>query len=210
MKDSQKESDEVLVRKSKEGDQAAFAELVNRYESRIYNLAYKMMGSREDAADILQETFLDAYKSLPGFRGEAGLSTWLYRIATNLCLMKLRKKEGKGAVSLDEPLSTEEGQRPREIPDWSTNPAAVVLNAELRQVMDEAIEALPPLYKSVFILRDLEGLSNVEVSKVLGESVPAVKSRLHRARLFLRERLSQYFSGNDLPSGKASYATQDI
>lgn len=202
MKNPKKEPDEVLVQKSKGGDQAAFAELVNRYESKIYGLAHKMMGNREDAADVLQETFLDAHKSLSSFRGEAKFSTWLYRIATNVCLMKLRKKEGGAVISLDEPIPTEEGQRPREIPDWSTNPAAVVLNEELRQVMDEAIKELPPLYKSVFVLRDLEGLSNVEVGKVLGESVAAVKSRLHRARLFLRERLSQYFGENHPPAGK--------
>ena len=194
------ESDEVLVERSKGGNQAAFAELVNRYESKIYRLAHKMMGNREDAADVLQETFLDAHKSLSAFKGEAKFSTWLYRIATNVCLMKLRKKEGEGTiVSLDEPIPTEEGQRTCEIPDWSTNPAAAVLNEELRQVMDKAIKELPPLYKSVFVLRDLEGLSNVEVGKVLGESVAAVKSRLHRARLFLRERLTRYLGENQKP-----------
>ncbi len=202
MRNPKRESDEVLVQKSKERDQAAFAELVNRYESKIYNLAHRMMGNREDAADVLQETFLDAYKSLSNFRGESKFSTWLYRIATNVCLMKLRKKGEETVISLDEPISTKEGQRPREIPDWSTNPAVAVLNEELRQVMDEAIKTLPPLYKSVFVLRDMEGLSNAEVGKVLGESVAAVKSRLHRARIFLRERLSQYFGENHLSSGE--------
>ena len=196
MRDIKQESDEVLVRRSKEGEQAAFAELVNRYESKIYGLARKMMGNREDAADVLQETFLDAYKSLSGFREEANFSTWLYRIASNICLMKLRKKEGEKVVSLDDPVSIEEGELSREIPDWSTNPGTAVLNKELRQVMDEAIKGLPPSYKSVFVLRDLEGLSNAEVGKVLGESVAAVKSRLHRARLFLREKLSRYFDDN--------------
>ncbi len=199
---AKKESDEVLVRKSKEGDQTAFAELVNRYESKIYSLAHKMTGNREDAADVLQEAFLDAYKSLSHFKEEAKFSTWLYRIATNVCLMKLRKRKGEAVISLDEPLLTEEGERPREIPDWSTNPGAVVLNEELKQVMDEAIKALPPAYKSVFVLRNLEGLSNAETGKVLGESLATVKSRLHRARIFLRERLSHYFDDNHPPSEK--------
>ena len=197
---AKKESDGALVEGSKEGDQTAFAELVKRYESKIYNLAYKMMGNREDAVDVLQEVFLDAYKSLSHFKKEAKFSTWLYRIATNVCLMKLRKRKAKAVISLDEPLLTKEGEQPREIPDWSTNPEAVVLNEELKQVMDEAIESLPPAYKSVFVLRDLEGLSNAETGKVLGESVAAVKSRLHRARLFLRERLSHYFEDSHPPS----------
>jgi RNA polymerase sigma-70 factor (ECF subfamily) len=201
MKYPAKASDEALVAMSKEGDQPAFAELVNRYESKIYSLAHKMMGNREDAADVLQEAFLDAYKSLSHFKEKAKFSTWLYRIATNVCLMKLRKRK-EALISLDEPLLTEEGEYLREIPDWSTNPEAVVLNKELKQMMDEAIKALPPVYKSAFVLRNLEGLSNAETSKVLGESLATVKSRLHRARIFLRERLSQYFDDNHPPSEK--------
>ena len=202
MKYPAKASDEALVARSKEGDQTAFAELVNRYESKIYSLAHKMTGNREDAADVLQEAFLDAYKSLSHFKEEAKFSTWFYRIATNVCLMKLRKRKGEAVISLDEPLFTEEGERPREIPDWSTNPGVAVLNEELKEVMDEAIKALPPAYKSVFVLRNLEGLSNAETGKVLGESLAAVKSRLHRARIFLREKLSQYFDDNHPPSEK--------
>lgn len=187
-------SDEVLVKKSKEGNFLAFEKLIKRYEKKIYNLAYRIMGDQEEASDILQETFLKAFRKISSFKGEANFSTWLYRIAVNLCFMKKRKGKRMKIVSLDMPVLTNEGEVKREITDnWSKNPLTTLENRELKKFLDEAINLLPMEYRMVFLLREVEGLSNDEVAKILKLSLSAVKSRLHRARLFLREKLSCYF-----------------
>ena len=185
-------SDKVLVKKAKNHDFDAFEELVTRYETKVYNLAYKMLGSQEDAEDILQDTFISAFKSLSSFKEKSSFSTWIYRIATNACLMKLRTKQSK-TVSLDNHLSV----LTKRIVDWSENAEISFNRKELRKVIDQAVKSLPEMYRVVFILRDIEELSNIEAAKVLGISVSAVKSRLHRARLYLREKLSDYFSGEN-------------
>jgi RNA polymerase sigma-70 factor (ECF subfamily) len=181
-----KVSDSLLVKKAKKGDFGAFDELVTRYETKVYNLAYRMLGSQEDAKDILQDVFIAAFKSLKQFREESSFSTWIYRIATNACLMKLRTRESQ-VISLSE--------QPRivETIDWSESLPDIMDREELREVMGKAIKSLPEMYRAVFVLRDVEGLSNSEAASVLKISVPAVKSRLHRARLYLREKLSKYF-----------------
>ena len=188
-------SDEILVKKSQKGDYPSFAELVKRYEKKIYNLAYRIMGNREDASDVLQETFLQVFKKLAGFKGKAKFSTWLYRITVNMCLMRKRKRKKREIVSLDVPILTKkENEIKRELrDDWSENPLATLENKEVKKTLSEAIDSLPEEYRTVFLLRGLNGLSNEEVAEVLKISLPAVKSRLHRARLFLRDRLSQYF-----------------
>jgi RNA polymerase sigma-70 factor (ECF subfamily) len=188
-------SDEILVKKSQKGDYPSFEELVKRYEKKIYNLAYRIMGNKEDASDVLQETFLQAFKKLAGFKGKAKFSTWLYRIAVNICLMKKRKGKRMETVSLDIPILTKkEDEIKRELrDDWSESPLATLENKEVKKTLSEAIDLLPEEYRTVFLLRGLNGLSNEEVAEVLKISLPAVKSRLHRARLFLRDRLSQYF-----------------
>ncbi|MDI6840043.1 MAG: sigma-70 family RNA polymerase sigma factor [bacterium] len=183
-----KVSDSTLVKKAKRHDFKAFEELVNRYETKVYNLAYKMLGSREDAKDVLQDTFMSAFKSLDRFKEKSSFSTWIYRIATNACLMKFRERKPQ-IVSLDDrPFTTS-----KEIMDWSKNPAAILEHEELKRVMDRMIKSLPAQYRTVFVLRDVEGLSNSQTAKVLRISIGAVKSRLHRARLYLREKLSAYF-----------------
>lgn len=188
-------ADEILVKKVQTGDYAAFEELVQRHEKKIYNLTYRIMGNREDASDILQETFLQAFRKLDTFRGESGFSTWIYRIAVNLCLMKKRKDKGIKVVSLDTPVLYQREKELRNfIPDdWSENPLATLENTELKKKLTEAINELPLDYRTVFLLRDTQGLSNEEAAEALKISLPAVKSRLHRARLFLRNRLAQYF-----------------
>ncbi len=188
-------SDEVLVKKSKEGDYSSFEELVKRYEQKIYNLAYRIMGNRADAKDILQETFLQTFRKLSGFKGKSLFSTWIYRIAVNLCLMRKRRDKIMKTVSLDTPIVTrKEDELKREFPeDWSKSPAATLENKELRETLNRAIDLLPEDYKSAFILRDMNNLSNEEAARVLKISVPAVKSRLHRARMFLRDEVSKYF-----------------
>jgi len=187
-------SDEILIEKAKKGDNSAFEELVKRYEKKIYNLAFRLTGKSEDASDILQETFLKAYHSLNDFRGEANFSTWLYRIAMNIALMRKRKEKGKIFEPMERPLFTPERELYTEIPDWSTNPEAEVHNKEIRNVLSKALSSLPDDYRAVLVLRDIQGLSNEEVSEILKLSVPAVKSRLHRARLFLRGQVSKYFA----------------
>ncbi|MFB0527049.1 MAG: RNA polymerase sigma factor [bacterium] len=188
-------SDDILVKKSQKGDYPSFEELVKRYEKKIYNLAYRIMGNREDASDVLQETFLQAFKKLASFKGKARFSTWLYRIAVNICLMKKRKGKRMETVSLDIPILTKkEDEIKRELrDDWSESPLATLENEEVKKNLSKAIDSLPEEYRTVFLLRGLNGLSNEEVANVLKISLPAVKSRLHRARLFLRDKLSQYF-----------------
>jgi RNA polymerase sigma-70 factor (ECF subfamily) len=186
-------TDSELVVKAKAGDGDAFGELVVRHESKIYGLCLKMLGNPEDAEDVLQEVFIKAFEALPGFRQEARFSTWLYRIAYNACLMRIRKKKLE-TVPLDRPVQLGQDEIPREVPDWTTDPRADVMNEELSDVLKQHINELQPDNRIVFVLRDIHGLSTDDTASVLGLSVPAVKSRLHRARLFLRERLSDYFA----------------
>lgn len=176
-----------LIEKAKAGDKKSLAELVKKYENTVYNFAFKICRDPEKAENTMQETFLSMVKSLRQFDGKSKLSTWLYRIVMNHCLMELRKKK-YNFVSLDDDNETPEGVL---IPDWSSVPSDVVENDELRKILDEAISKLSPEYRAVFILRDVNGLSTEETGKIAQLSVPAVKSRLHRARAFLRNELSR-------------------
>ena len=185
---------EASLEKLRAGDPAAFAQLVEANQRNVYNLALRMVNDPQEAEDVLQETFLSAYTALPGFEGRSSLSTWLYRIASNASLMRLRKKQPEMA-SIDEPLELEEGDSfPRQFVDWSSLPEGELLTEESRRVMDEAVAGLPEGLRIVFILRDIEGLSTQETGEVLELSEGAVKTRLHRARLALREKLSAYFA----------------
>ena len=185
---------DTLLKRLHTGDPLAFAQFVEENQSPVYNLALRMLNDPQEAEDVLQETFLNAYKALPGFEGRSSLSTWLYRIASNASLMRLRKRQ-PATVSVDEPLVLDAGDSvPRQLVDWSNLPEDELLSAESRQVMDEAVSELPEALRIVFILRDLEGLSTAETGEVLGLSNGAVKTRLHRARLWLRERMSAYFA----------------
>jgi RNA polymerase sigma-70 factor, ECF subfamily len=185
--------DEELVKLAQGGENRAFDELVRRYEDKVYRLSFKILRHEQDAAEAHQDAFLSAYRGLKNFKAESTFSTWLYRIATNASLMKYRKRR-EGHVSLEQSQSTNEDSESLQIPDWSTQPVKDLLDAETREVMDEGIERLPEELRTVFVLRDVEGMSNSEVAEVLELSVAAVKSRLHRARLLLRERLNRYFS----------------
>ncbi|MEO0190875.1 MAG: sigma-70 family RNA polymerase sigma factor [candidate division WOR-3 bacterium] len=188
-------SDEELVRKASNNDPIAFETLIKRYEQKVYNLAYRITNNQQTANDILQETFTKVYKSLKNFKGKSKFSTWLYRIAFNFCLMHKRKKTR--TVSFDTPIIGEdENEIPRDIPDWSSDPGANLENKEFTKTLDEAIQKLPDEYRDVVILRDMQGLSNTEVAKILNISIPAVKARIHRARMFLRDKLSAYFNHN--------------
>jgi len=187
------------------GDKTAFAELVAAYSPQVYNVALRLLGDPAEVEDTLQETFLSAYRSLASFEGRSSLSTWLYRIATNASLMRLRRRQD--AVSLDEPIALPDGELlPRQLVDWSQAPESVLLSAEARRTMADAIAQLPDTLRAAFVLRDIEGLSGQETAEVLGVSLAAMKSRLHRARLFLREQLSAYFAEQlaDEPNEKPS------
>lgn len=196
-------ADQVLVQKAQAGDFRAFQDLVNRYEGKVYRLAMRMLRNQQDAEDALQETFLQVYRGLKNFEGRSSFSTWLFRLATNVCLMKIRHRgtEPSQLLPLEEYLPQhEEGQHPL-IQDWPDLPDEILLNKESREKMMEALEKLPPEYRAVFVLRDLEGLSNAQTAEAMGISVPAVKSRLHRARLALRGLLSAYFEKKKIKDG---------
>jgi RNA polymerase sigma-70 factor (ECF subfamily) len=186
--------DEDLVRLTQGGDNRAFDELVRRYQDKVYRLSYKILRHEEDAAEALQDAFLSAYRGLKGFKVQSTFSTWLYRIATNASLMKYRKRRSLH-VSLEQSQSSDEDAEPLQVPDWSTQPLDALLDSETRHVMEEGIQRLPEELRTVFVLRDVEGLSNAEVAEVLELTVAAVKSRLHRARIALRDRLNRYFAG---------------
>jgi len=182
----------VLVAAAKAGDMVAFETLVGRYERKIFRLTQNITQNREDAEDAMQEAFLKAYEHLGGFEGNSRFYTWLVRIAVNQALMKLRKRR-PNVVSLDEPVETGEDTMPREVEDWGPSPEDRYEQTELGGILSTVIGELDPSFRIVFQLRDIEELSTEETAEALGLSVPAVKSRLLRARLKLRQRLNRYF-----------------
>lgn len=177
----------------KAGDRAEFARLVEMYSDQVYRLALKILGDAQDAEDVLQETFIKALRSVAGFEGRSSLSTWLYRIAVNEALMTIRRRKGE-TVSIDEEKEDSEGQtEPVEIVDWCCLPESEMMSAEARGFLDAAIQRLSPALSAVFVLRDIQGLSVRDTAETLNISEMAVKTRLLRARLKLREELSAYF-----------------
>ncbi len=191
-----------LVARLQAGQEAAFEALLAQYQHRIYRLAWHLTRNREDAEEVVQDTFFSVYRKIGDFKGRAALGTWLYRIATNSALMRLRRRRPEPHLSIEEELPgfAGDGGHARPVADWSDRPDDPLLAQELRQVLQEAIAALPPIYKAVVVLRDIEGLSNQEAAEALGTTVLAVKSRLHRAHLALRERLGSYIErGTEVP-----------
>lgn len=190
-------SDQELVEQIKAGEEAPIEALLGRYQDKVYRLALSFTKNPADAEEVLQDVFLTVYRKIASFEGRSAFSTWLYRITVNTALMKLR---GRGPVqeSIDEylPQFTKDGRHARMVVDFTDGPEKLLLRKEREQVLREAIEALPPDYKVVLVLRDLEGLSNEEVAEVVGASVLAVKARLHRARLALRGRLERYVTAS--------------
>jgi RNA polymerase sigma-70 factor (ECF subfamily) len=185
--------DLALVASAKAGDVHAFETLVNKYDRQIFRIAQHITQNKEDAQDVVQDAFLKAYEKLEQFQGNSKFYTWLVRIAVNESLMRLRKRRTGKMVSIDDDIETEEGSVPRDLADWSPNPEQNYGQAELAEILRKTIQGLPHGFRIVFVLRDVDGLSTEETAETLGLSVPAVKSRLLRARLQLRERLSRYF-----------------
>ena len=185
--------DVALVARAKDGDASAFEQLVRQYDRQIFRVAQHITQNREDAEDITQDVFFKAYQKLDQFQGNSKFSTWLVRIAVNESLMRLRKRKTSKTVSMDEDVHTEEGSIPRDFAEWRPNPEQLYGQGELSEILRKTIQGLPPGFRTVFTLRDVENLSTEETAEALGLSFPAVKSRLLRARLQLRERLSRYF-----------------
>lgn len=181
-----------LVARAQTGDLAAFEKIVQRYEHRIFRLAQHMMGNTADAEDVLQETFIKVFSKLHQFQHQSRLYTWIVRIAVNQSLMKLRQRRGN-TVSLDEDIGSDEGPIPREVSDWHPNPEEQYQTTELAGILQRGLESLSLPYRLVFQLRDVEELSTEETAEALSISVSAVKSRLLRARLQLREKLAKHF-----------------
>ena len=185
--------DLALVHASKDGDVAAFAELVNRYDRKLFRIAHHLTHNREDAEDVVQDAFLKAFQHLSRFRGDSKFSTWLIRITLNQALMKLRKRNLTREVSLNNDFHPEEDHLPLDVADWAPDPEQLYRGAELRAILRKALQKLSPGSRMVFVLRDIEGLSLEQTAEALDLTVGAVKARCWRARLQLRERLSRYF-----------------
>jgi RNA polymerase sigma-70 factor (ECF subfamily) len=182
-----------LVHAAKNGDVSAFEQLVGRYDRKLLRIAQHVTHNREDAQDAVQEAFLKAFQHLAQFREDSQFSTWLIRITVNQSLMKLRKQRSVREVSLDEDFQTDGDILPIEVADWAPNPEERYRTSELRDILAKMLEDLQPILRTVFVLRDIEGLSIVQTAEVLDLSHTAVKARLWRARLQLRERLNKYF-----------------
>jgi RNA polymerase sigma-70 factor (ECF subfamily) len=185
-----------LVDQSRNGDRAAFTELVDRYAAKIFRLARHITKNDHDAEDVLQEAFLKAYSRLDQFQGNSRFYTWLVRIAVNEALMKLRRAKTRNTVSLDQVLESEDGPLRRETASEEESPEERYGRLETREYLTQAIDSLSEAYRSVFVLRDIEGLSTEETAEMLDLSVSAVKSRLLRARLQLREKLKRQLGRN--------------
>jgi RNA polymerase sigma-70 factor (ECF subfamily) len=183
----------LLVEKARQGDVEAFSTLIAKYERRVYRMARQITQNDEDAEDVLQDTFLKAYEHLKSFQGQSKFYTWLTRIAVNESLMKLRKRKSDRTVSMDDNIETEEESIVREIAVWDGTPEQKYGQEELRAILDDAILSLKPIFRTVFVLRDVEEMSTEETAEMLGLSIAAVKSRLLRARLQLREKLTRIF-----------------
>ncbi|MBI4735463.1 MAG: sigma-70 family RNA polymerase sigma factor [candidate division NC10 bacterium] len=192
------EADLTLVERLRSGDAASLEPLVERYASRVYRLAYGITRNEADAEEVVQDVFLTVFRKIHTFEGRAALGSWIYRVTTNAALIKRRGQRTEREVSLESQLPAflpdghRAGDRDFLLADWSQTPEADLLSRETRAILDRAIDALPAQYRAVLVLRDVEGLSSEEVAEAVGDSVAAVKSRLHRARLVLREELTRH------------------
>jgi RNA polymerase sigma-70 factor, ECF subfamily len=187
-----REDEHLLVAAAKRGDAAAFEELVNRYEAKIFRLTMNITRNREDAEDAMQDAFLKAYAHLKNFHEDSRFYTWLVRIAANEALMRLRKRR-PNQFSLDEPIEGDDDLMPQQLEDWGPSPEQRFAQTEMHEILSNVIDTLEPDFRVVFVLRDIEELSTEETARTLGISIPAVKSRLLRARLKLRQKLNHYF-----------------
>jgi len=192
--------EDEIIQAAKNADQAAFTELVRRYEETVYRFSYKICRDKTRAEETLQDTFINVFRKLRSFDGKSKFSTWLYTIVTNNCLMKLRRRKMADLeVSLEEydhPPLRHDGKPDGIMAKWEETPADIVIAGELRELLERAITRLPEDYRAVFVMRDIEGRSTEETASILGLSIEAAKSRLRRARAFLREQLHPHMSAH--------------
>jgi len=191
----EKAQDEILVRDMKAGNTEAFDRIFELYQRKIYALAFNMTRNQMDAQDITQDVLLTIFRKIDTFQGKSAFSSWVYRITLNATYMKLRTKKKEQYVELDETLPSfnHAGFQNEKVSDWSKSTDSLLFSNETKEVIEKAVDLLPEKEKVVFILRDVEGLSTEKVGDILDLTVPAIKSRLHRARLFLRKKLANYF-----------------
>ena len=197
--DRQADGDVLLVERLRGGDVAALDILMERHSNRVYRLAREITRNEADAQEVVQDVFLSVYRKIHTFEGRAALTSWLYRVTTNAALAKRRGRRADHEISLESDLPTflPDGHRAGDPAylnaDWSKTPEAEILSQETREILRRAIDNLPDQYRVVLVLRDVEGLSNEEIAAIVGDSISAVKSRIHRARMVLRERLARHF-----------------
>jgi RNA polymerase sigma-70 factor (ECF subfamily) len=190
------ETDDALIERARAKDFAAFETLLGRYEDKVFRLAYRILRNETDAKEIMQETFVSIWRKLDTFKGDSQFGSWVYRIATNAALMRLRTHRRHPEVSTEDlPIGYLDnyGQVPQAGENWAKRPDDQLQSTELRGHIQAAVDALPDIYRTVFIIRDVEGLSTEETAEALGISVPTVKTRLHRARIALRDAIGGYF-----------------
>ena len=215
------DQDQELIDRIRAGDYSAFEGLVARFERKVYALALKLTGNQADAEEITQDVFLTIYQKLDTFRGESQLSSWIYRVTANASFMKLRDRRKRAKVDFDETMAAaDDGTLPRVTTtfpqgDWSGSADVLMERGELGMKLSDAIASLPEKFKLIFLLKDVQGLSNEEIGDIVNMSVPAVKSRLHRARLFLREKLQEYVETQASPEdgakdGSSSNEKRDV
>jgi len=190
---SEKSIDTALVKKVQKGCMASFEELISRYESKAMNLALRLTRNQEDAEEVLQDVFVTVYRKIGGFEGKSAFSSWLYRITVNAAFMKLRKRKQESSISIEDLNPAVQQQCLEQDPTDPFKSETISVNRELRDILQHAIQKLPGQYRAVFVLRDVDGMTNQEVGEILELSIPAVKSRLHRSRLMLRRRLQKYY-----------------
>ena len=189
------DTDKELIQAINAGQRERFHELVKRYEGKLYNFGLRMCRDVQDAEDLVQDTFLNVFRYLKTFRYETKFKNWLYRVAASTCLKKRRKSKfaPERELSLEEFLHEDRHQMAQGIPAWASIPLDQLLNEELAQALKESILALPAKYRIIIVLRDMEGFSTAETAQILGITPSNVKVRLHRARLYLREQMEDYF-----------------
>jgi len=201
----EEQADVLLVERLRAKDAAALETLMERHSARIYRVAFGITRSHSEAEEVVQDVFLTLFRKIDMFEGRAALGTWLYRVATNAALIKRRGKRVELEMSLEDCLPTfrddghREGDRVMLVADWSGTPESALLSGEAREILEQALERLPEHYRALLVLRDVEELSNEEVAEIFGESVSSVKSRLHRARMALREVLTRRLGAGHAP-----------
>lgn len=206
--DYAKLEDNELIERFSKGCEISFEEVVKRYQTKVHNLAMRLTRNEEDAEEVLQDVFVTVYRKIESFEGKAKFSSWLYRITVNAAFMKLRKKKQDHSVSLEDLAPSVQNQAREQGSLFLASSDSVAINREVRDALEGAISRLPDDYRAVFVLRDVDGLSNKEVSDILGLSIPAVKSRLHRSRLMLRKKLKRFYEDYSDDVKVVSYGPQ--